>query len=272
MAYEWQPRATREKVPKMISDYEQMILKIAEGNAKLVRGPKEQIRLPGGRGGAYGSQIVYNKCKKCGRDCIGDHIESMGVFFHIECFCCGHCGKRLNIGSGKYYEDLANKIPYCVDCLPKVFNCFRCHEGIVGNYIKFSNGKMAHLNCKSLYCPKCDVIVDSRQILAMDRVWHFECFTCTSCNKSLGEGQHANVEQKPYCVPCAKQKQGITLLEGSHIGGCIVCRQNIDGGKYLQFSDKKVHLSCFNCFKCRTPLEATRFCMTPSGQLACTGC
>ncbi|CAP24490.2 Protein CBG03641 [Caenorhabditis briggsae] len=55
------------------------------------------------------------------------------------------------------------------------------------------------------YNPKCagcqETLVDTC-LLALDRHWHPRCFTCSSCNRPLPNGEFYLVDDKPYDLDC----------------------------------------------------------------------
>ncbi|CAG2123429.1 unnamed protein product, partial [Medioppia subpectinata] len=89
--------------------------------------------------------------------------------WHTYCFKCTHCGCPLE--ERNFYEK--NGKPYCENDYMNLF----------------------HPKCTGCGLP----IPDGRQITAMGKPWHPECFVCTICVKPLTPETFKEHAGKPYC-------------------------------------------------------------------------
>ena len=53
-------------------------------------------------------------------------------------------------------------------------------------------------------CARCndEIIGEENGIVAMDRMYHISCFTCTICGCRLRGMHFYSMENQPYCEPC----------------------------------------------------------------------
>lgn len=110
------------------------------------------------------------KCSKCTKPITGECCYALERAFHPTCFACAACKKALN-NDNFHLEDGA---PYCVQCFEKLF---------------------------STKCAGCDFPIEAgdRFVEALKQVWHVDCFTCTTCHKTLEGIGFVNRNGKPYC-------------------------------------------------------------------------
>jgi hypothetical protein len=53
-------------------------------------------------------------------------------------------------------------------------------------------------------CARCndEIVGEENGLVAMDRMYHVSCFTCTICGCRLRGMHFYSMENKPYCEPC----------------------------------------------------------------------
>ncbi|KAI2809505.1 hypothetical protein BLOT_000654 [Blomia tropicalis] len=180
----------------------------------------------------YATEDGKQYCKDCHLRLFGppcsNRYNLLNRIWHPECFCCVECGKRLT--PDNFIERLGS--PYCKEDYHRLFSpkCCVCHLPIKDKAIN-ALGKMWHPHCfKCTHCgipleernfyeknglpycekdyldlfhPKCagckKPIADGRQMMAMGKPWHPECFRCTVCVKPLQPDNFKEHDGKPYC-------------------------------------------------------------------------
>jgi len=224
--------------------------------------------------------LQAKRCEVCKDVINGKSITAQGLTFHSEHFFCSTCG--TNLVQKKYKIDAINKI-YCSTCggadqhiiRPEAHLCARCNQAIVGPYllikgqfvhprhyrcqecgVEFKGGDCHEFEgdfyCKPHYdilllkkCARCGKPCKGRSILALDKVWHPEHFSCHICNTVFNESQYWENDGKPYCQVHYNELFGDT---------CEVCKEPIlEGAK--KFLDKAYHEHHFQCSTCRSALK-----------------
>lgn len=64
-------------------------------------------------------------------------------------------------------------------------------------------------------CARCndEIVGEENGLVAMDRMYHVSCFTCTMCGCRLRGMHFYSMENKPYCESCyIVRKQCVFLL------------------------------------------------------------
>jgi hypothetical protein len=53
-------------------------------------------------------------------------------------------------------------------------------------------------------CARCndEIVGEENGLVAMDRMYHVSCFTCTMCGGRLRGMHFYSMENKPYCESC----------------------------------------------------------------------
>lgn len=53
-------------------------------------------------------------------------------------------------------------------------------------------------------CARCndEIVGEENGLVAMDRMYHVPCFTCTMCGCRLRGMHFYSMENQPYCEPC----------------------------------------------------------------------
>ena len=97
---------------------------------------------------------------------------------------------------------------------------------------------------------------------AIGRVYHPECFKCSTCQAILGE-RFFTTGEEPSCEEC---------FQNLHSPKCGICEGPVisDG---VVLKDKKndvFHSECLKCVKCSQPLDGKFF--TMEGEIICEKC
>ncbi|VDO93988.1 unnamed protein product [Heligmosomoides polygyrus] len=103
-------------------------------------------------------------------------------------------------------------------------------------------------------CTKCGKKITDRLLRAHGGVYHVECFTCASCNRTLdGVPFTTDPQNNVYCVHCYQEK---------FAPRCAVCNQPIvprDGEKEavrVIAMEKSFHPTCYKCEDCGLQLSS----------------
>eukprot|EP01091_Cochliopodium_minus_P006674 TRINITY_DN16683_c0_g1_i1.p1 TRINITY_DN16683_c0_g1~~TRINITY_DN16683_c0_g1_i1.p1 ORF type:complete len:401 (-),score=122.82 TRINITY_DN16683_c0_g1_i1:70-1272(-) len=213
-------------------------------------------------------------CGSCSKDISGDALQALGQLFHVDCFQCKKCNKK--IGTEEFF--VKDNKAYCENCYKSSFlpKCSRCKKEIEGKYLKalnqdfhekcfncsvcntsFSDGKFyekddnayCHQHYNQLFgftCAKChQTITDGTAISALDKYWHRNHFTCTKCNKPFSDEKFFEDEGLPYCQEHYHERRGTI---------CGKCNKIIDG-LCVSALEKKWHQNCFTCTGCNGVLS-----------------
>lgn len=109
-------------------------------------------------------------------------------------------------------------------------------------------------------CARCgeSVVGDGTGCIAMDQVFHVECFTCVTCQCRLRGQPFYAIDKKSYCESCY-----IVTLEK-----CSVCAKPIMD-RILRAMGKAYHPQCFTCVACHRCLDGVPFTVDASSQIHC---
>ncbi|CAF0782119.1 unnamed protein product [Adineta ricciae] len=112
-------------------------------------------------------------------------------------------------------------------------------------------------------CARCndEIVGEENGLVAMDRMYHVSCFTCTMCGCRLRGLHFYAMENKPYCESCY-----INSLEK-----CVVCHRPITD-RILRATGKPYHAACFCCFVCRKSLDGVPFTIDATMEVHCIEC
>jgi hypothetical protein len=118
-------------------------------------------------------------------------------------------------------------------------------------------------------CGKCGTPVIGNGVEALDNVWHLQCFTCSKCGTTFPDGNFVELNNKPYCRPCANQvsrqqqqqqplqAQGLSSdVAGGYTEGVTLCRgcEKPLQGDVAEISGNFWHKGCFKCTRCKKAL------------------
>ncbi|PIO72449.1 LIM domain protein [Teladorsagia circumcincta] len=163
-------------------------------------------------------------CASCQQPVSGTNpgCTALNQIFHISCFKCKTCGKTL---AGTSFYNIDNN-PTCSDCYNDTLES----------------------------CTKCQQKITDRLLRAHGGVWHVNCFTCESCNRSLdGIPFTSDPKDNVYCVNCYQEK---------FAPRCAVCNKPIvpvEGEKEsvrVIAMDKSFHPGCYKCEDCGMQLSS----------------
>ncbi|XP_043933002.1 lipoma-preferred partner homolog isoform X2 [Protopterus annectens] len=109
-------------------------------------------------------------------------------------------------------------------------------------------------------CARCgeSVVGDGTGCIAMDQVFHVECFTCVTCHCRLRGQPFYAIDKKSYCESCY-----IVTLEK-----CSACAKPIMD-RILRAMGKAYHPQCFTCVACHRCLDGVPFTVDASSQIHC---
>lgn len=184
----------------------------------------------------------FGVCYKC-RDTIigeGQGCTAMGNQYHVSCFVCRDCERRL---TGLEF--------YCLNDNPL---CEHCYTNTLED------------------CVACDQKISERILKAVGKSYHPKCFTCTSCTKKLdGIPFTLDTANKVHCVECYQVKFSPR---------CAACDDLImptnDRGEtvHIVSMQKNFHVHCYKCQDCDVLLsnEEGRGCFPIGDHLLCQRC
>uniref|UniRef100_W5MCZ9 LIM domain containing preferred translocation partner in lipoma n=1 Tax=Lepisosteus oculatus TaxID=7918 RepID=W5MCZ9_LEPOC len=173
------------------------------------------------------SEEYFGRCACCGENVVGEGTgcTAMDQVFHIDCFICMTCGRKLR---GKPFYAVEKKA-YCEPCYintletcnicmkpimerilratgkayhPHCFTCVVCHRSLDG--IPFTVDAGNHIHCiedfHKKFAPRCSVCKEpimpapgqeeTVRIVALDRDFHVQCYRCEDCGSLLSEGDN----------------------------------------------------------------------------------
>ncbi|XP_038642739.1 thyroid receptor-interacting protein 6-like isoform X4 [Scyliorhinus canicula] len=109
-------------------------------------------------------------------------------------------------------------------------------------------------------CARCgeNVVGDGTGCIAMDQVFHVECFTCMTCRCRLRGQPFYAIDKKSYCESCY-----INTLEQ-----CSVCSKPIMD-RILRAMGRAYHPQCFTCVVCHQCLDGIPFTVDATSQIHC---
>uniref|UniRef100_A0A3P9HDL4 LIM zinc-binding domain-containing protein n=1 Tax=Oryzias latipes TaxID=8090 RepID=A0A3P9HDL4_ORYLA len=109
-------------------------------------------------------------------------------------------------------------------------------------------------------CARCgdNVVGDGSGCIAMEQVFHVECFTCITCHTRLRGKPFYALEKKSYCENCY-----ISTLER-----CSKCSKPILD-RILRAMGKAYHPRCFTCVVCNCCLDGVPFTVDATSQIHC---
>lgn len=109
-------------------------------------------------------------------------------------------------------------------------------------------------------CARCgdNVVGDGSGCIAMEQVFHVECFTCITCHARLRGQPFYALDKKSYCESCY-----ISTLEK-----CSKCTKPILD-RILRAMGKAYHPRCFSCVVCNCCLDGVPFTVDATSQIHC---
>lgn len=120
------------------------------------------------------------KCNVCYKPITGKGVQFSFNVFHLECFKCADCNKALSTDAGKISEKHGKF--YCESCV-----------------VKFAK-----------ICGACKEPVTSRHTMYKKKIYHLNCFKCTSCGIPIGTQSFYETSLNDIlCEPCAGKNSSI---------------------------------------------------------------
>ncbi|XP_034652091.1 paxillin homolog 1 [Drosophila subobscura] len=107
-------------------------------------------------------------------------------------------------------------------------------------------------------CCKCHEEIDDKAICSEGKMYHPEHFTCSECQKPIGESQFNVVRNELVCNECHESK---------HAPRCHSCG-NVIKERVIAAVGHKWHEECFRCVGCCQNLVASTF-FEVNGYLFC---
>ncbi|XP_045577659.1 thyroid receptor-interacting protein 6 isoform X2 [Salmo salar] len=109
-------------------------------------------------------------------------------------------------------------------------------------------------------CARCgdNVLGDGSGCIAMEQVFHVECFTCVTCHAHLRGHPFYALDKQSYCESCY-----ISILER-----CFMCSKPILD-RILRSMGNAYHPRCFNCVVCGCCLDGVPFTVDATYQIYC---
>ncbi|XP_061815289.1 thyroid receptor-interacting protein 6 isoform X2 [Nerophis lumbriciformis] len=109
-------------------------------------------------------------------------------------------------------------------------------------------------------CARCgdNVVGDGSGCIAMEQVFHVECFTCITCHARLRGQPFYALDKKSYCETCY-----VRTLER-----CSKCTKPILD-RILRAMGKAYHPRCFTCVVCNCCLDGVPFTVDATSQIHC---
>ncbi|XP_036403513.1 thyroid receptor-interacting protein 6 [Megalops cyprinoides] len=109
-------------------------------------------------------------------------------------------------------------------------------------------------------CARCgdNVLGDGSGCIAMEQVFHVDCFTCITCHARLRGQPFYALDKKSYCESCY-----ISTLER-----CSKCSHPILD-RILRAMGKAYHPRCFTCVVCGCCLDGVPFTVDATSQIHC---
>ena len=157
-------------------------------------------------------------CAKCKKQITGTYFNALGTNWHKQCFTCAICKKP--VFSNKFSEKNGN--PYHLECYLSNFSskCAGCNKALLNEYTQ-----------------------------ALNKKWHKNCFTCTSCKTTFKENRFLVHNEKPYCNNCYSKKFSPK---------CSGCKTPITEN-HITAMGKHFHSKCFRCKGCNKSINTDKF-------------
>ncbi|MBN3288909.1 LPP protein, partial [Polyodon spathula] len=190
-------------------------------------GPLKASDLYGWVTGGLKELSMLGRCSRCSENVVGEGsgCTAMDQVFHVECFTCMTCSRKLRgqpfyaVEKKAYCEPCyTNTLEQCNICKtpimerilratgkayhPHCFTCVECHRSLDG--IPFTVDAGNHIHCiedfHKKFAPRCSVCKEpimpangqeeTVRIVALDRDFHVQCYRCEDCGSLLSEGDN----------------------------------------------------------------------------------
>lgn len=167
------------------------------------------------------------QCAACSKQIMKDGIQALDQSWHQKCFVCKKCKKDFSKDDGQFMVE--GQSPICLKCSKKV-----------------NSSRGSEARKKQQCCHRCKKVLppSSTMLIALERFYHRECFTCCKCRSLLEGNQFVALGNDPACPECAANQ----LAEK-----CSGCKLPITGTVVVAL-DRKWHPNCLLCINCNTPI------------------
>jgi len=156
---------------------------------------------------------------------------------------CEECGANL-AGSGKFCTECGHPVPTAAASAALV------------------SPRGSTASSDDTVCGGCNKAISGSAVRAIEKMWHRECFTCSTCHKSLLEGGF--MRNDAGALECSN------CYGGENAKKCYTCQKSITSGAYLNVEGRTYHKECFTCSVCNGPLEGGYF--NRGGKPVCKNC
>ncbi|RWS24129.1 PDZ and LIM domain protein Zasp-like isoform X8 [Leptotrombidium deliense] len=161
-------------------------------------------------------------CSVCGSPIRGPFIVALGKTWCPEHFTCANSKCKRNLEDFGFVEEQGQL--YCE-------SCFEAYLAPI--------------------CAKCNVRIKGDCLMALERQWHPECFSCAYCKKPFGNSSFYLEDGSPYC-----EKDWNDLFTTK----CVGCNFPIEAGdRWVEALNNNYHSQCFKCTVCHKNLEGQSF-------------
>lgn len=185
---------------------------------------------------AENDEEFFGYCARCKKAVFGveSGLVALDNIYHTECFSCSRCSKSL-VGKDFYAfgdevlceTDHLATLEHCYTCRMRIRDrvlkafgrsyhptCFRCSVcGMCLDGVPYTNDDSQKVYCiqdfHMVYAPKCAACnqpiapqpgkAKSIRVVAMERSFHVECYTCEDCGKQLAS--IATSSNSEMCYP-----------------------------------------------------------------------
>eukprot|EP01105_Mastigella_eilhardi_P005611 TRINITY_DN1726_c0_g1_i7.p1 TRINITY_DN1726_c0_g1~~TRINITY_DN1726_c0_g1_i7.p1 ORF type:complete len:712 (-),score=155.93 TRINITY_DN1726_c0_g1_i7:37-2025(-) len=228
------------------------------------------------------ASVVYsffNFCEGCGQVIDTDAYEEFGtMMWHTQCLKCSKCAALL--GENQEVHVANNKL-FCEECVQKVLRSqmlappardesarapsSTSHTAapivVVTPTRTTSNSALTvptapnGVAADGEMCDLCGclLLADQTQVLAMNKHWHKDCFSCAKCSYRFSNNKFYAWKGLPYCLICYEE------LRTSALPKCATCNQPIVEPSFVKAEGNSFHKACFLCAACNTVIKADYF-------------
>ncbi|XP_065199050.1 testin-like [Sycon ciliatum] len=244
--------------------------------------------------GRHHAELSRPRCGGCDELIFAqEYTLASGSKWHTHHFCCFFCDKPLGTEEEEYvthegqvvclpcYDDqLAGRCQVCKGKIgagehqlscdehhwhEECFKCDTCKVSLDADDFMMNEGKVFCQDCYSdkygERCGKCDKVIKGRQVSAMKKNFHPECFTCQDCSLLLTGLKFYKRDFKLYCSGCYDQKFAVA---------CAACGDYVRS-QGLRCKSRVYHKDCFVCTKCKISLSTCPVIAKETG-LFCHNC
>jgi hypothetical protein len=217
-----------------------------ECNISLVGQPKtyclslDEYKAKGGdQNNALNQDTIVPLCeqhytRRCGTFCHDCKEILEGKFFkvgdksyHPDCLKCFDC--NLQVNTPEQPVKLSNNVIRCEACYDNCMydKCLGCRRIIKAQFIRYGTSDD----------------IDEKTNEPVIGKWHPECFTCVSCDVSLGSGDIQFIASKDdanavFCAQCHRL---------AHAPRCYACSNPILEKSFLKINGMNYHQDCLAC-------------------------